>query len=77
MLDAVKLEPMGIPTVTVVPEPFALAADAVARSLGMPGLPRVVVPHDYLSEDRDAIAKKLEPLLDAILDCLLVRLPPA
>ena len=73
MLDAVNLERLGIPTVTVVTEPFTTAADTVARSLGMPDVPRVVVPHDYLSEDNDAIAKKLEPLLDEIIDHLLVR----
>lgn len=73
MLDAVNLERRGIPTVTVVTEPFTVAADTVARSLGMPDVPRVVIPHDYLSEDNDAIAKKLEPLFDEILDRLLVR----
>lgn len=73
MLDAVNLERLGIPTVTVVTEPFTVAADTVARSLGMPDVPRVVIPHDYLSEDTDTIAKKLEPLFDEILDRLLVR----
>ena len=73
MLDAVNLERLGIPTVTVVTEPFTVAADTVARSLGLPDVPRVVIPHDYLSEDNDAIAKKLEPLLDEIVDRLLIR----
>lgn len=71
MLDAVNLERLGIPTVTVVTEPFTVAADTVARSLGMPDIPRVAVAHDYLSEDNDAIAKKLEPLLDEIISRLL------
>ena len=73
MLDAVNLERLGIPTVTVVTEPFTVAADTVARSLGMPDVPRVVIPHDYLSEDTDVIAKKLEPLMEEILDRLLIR----
>ena len=73
MLDAVNLERLGIPTVTVVTEPFTVAAATVARSLGMPDIPRMVIPHDYLSEDNDAIAKKLEPLLEEIVDRLLVR----
>ncbi len=61
-----NLERLGIPTVTVVTEPFTVAADTVARSLGLPDIPRVVIPHDYLSEDNDTIAKKLEPLLEEI-----------
>ena len=73
MLDAVNLERLGIPTITVVTKPFAIAADTVARSLGMPDVPRVVIPHDYLSEDNNAISKRLEPLLDEIVDRLLVR----
>ena len=73
MLDAVNLERLGIPTVTVVTEPFTVAADTVARSLGLPNVPRVVIPHDYLSEDTDAIAKKLEPLLEEIVNRLLIR----
>ena len=73
MLDAVNLERLGIPTVTVVTEPFTVAADTVARSLGLPDVPRAVIPHDYLSEDNDAIAKKLEPLLEEIVDRLLIR----
>jgi len=73
VLDAVNLERLGIPTVTLVTEPFAVAADTVARSLGLPDVPRVVIPHDYLSEDNDAIAKKLEPLLEEIVDRLLIR----
>ncbi len=73
MLDAVNLEKLGIPTVTLVTEPFTVAAGTVARSLGMPDVPRVAVPHDYLTESDGTIARKLEPLVDRILDQLLIR----
>ncbi len=60
MLDAVALEQRGIPTVTFVTEPFVGAARAVARSLGLPDLPLVVIPHDYLVEDDAALGARLE-----------------
>ena len=43
MSDSVALEKMGIPTVTVVTEPFEAAARAPARALGMADLPLVVI----------------------------------
>jgi hypothetical protein len=70
VLDSANLEKLGIPTVTVVTAPFVPAARAVARSQGLPDLPLVVVPHDYLEEDDAAIRAKLEPLLDDILSAL-------
>ncbi len=73
MLDSVNLEKMGIPTVTVVTEPFVAAADTVARSLGMADLPRVTIPHDYLGEDTSAITEKLQPVIDTIFDRLFLR----
>ena len=60
MLDAVALEQRGIPTVTFVTEPFIGAARAVARSLGLPDLPLVVIPHDNLVEDDAALEARLE-----------------
>ena len=67
MLDSANLEKLGIPSVTVVTEPFVPAARAVARSQGLPDLPLVVVPHDYLEEDDDRIRAKLTPVLDQVL----------
>jgi hypothetical protein len=67
VLDSANLEKLGIPSVTVVTEPFVPAARAVARSQGLPDLPLVVVPHDYLEEDDEQIRTKLAPLLDQVL----------
>jgi hypothetical protein len=70
LLDAVRLERMGVPTVTFVTEPFVGAARAAARGHGLPDLPLVAIPHDYLFETEDAMRLRarglIEPLLAAI-----------
>ena len=75
MLDAVALEQRGIPTVTFVTEPFAPAARAVARAQGLPELPLVVIPHDYLVETDTEVAARLQPVFDAL--CAALGGPPA
>jgi hypothetical protein len=77
VLDSANLEKLGVPSVTIVTAPFAPAARAVARSQGLPELPLVIVPHDYLEEDDVAIRVKLVPVLDAIVAALFAsRGPP-
>lgn len=66
MLDSANLEKLGVSSLTVVTEPFIAAAKAVARSQGLPDLPLLIVPHDYLEEDEAAIRAKLAPQLDLI-----------
>ena len=67
MLDSANVERMGIPSVTVVTEPFITAAKAVARSQGVPDLPLAIIPHDYLTEDEATIRARLEPVIDVIM----------
>ena len=70
MLDAVALEQRGIPTVTFVTEPFVGAARAVARNLGLADLQLVVIPHDYLVEDDDALRTRLDAVFaDVVAAC--------
>ena len=69
MLDSANIERMGIPSVTVVTEPFINAATAVARSQGL-DLPLVVIPHDYLTEDEDAIRTRIAPVIDEMIAAL-------
>lgn len=70
MLDSVNLERMGVPTVTVVTEPFAAAARAVAAAQGVAELPLVVVPHDYVPETADDVRARLEPVVGDVLEAL-------
>ncbi len=45
MRDGINLANLGIPAVALVTEEFWSQGDFVARSLGMPGVPRVKLPH--------------------------------
>ena len=69
MLDSANVERMGIPSVTVVTEPFINAAKAVARSQGV-DLPLVIIPHDYLTEDEDSIRARIAPVVDEMIAAL-------
>ena len=55
MLDHVNLEKLGIPTVTFVTEPFESAALTHAGIHGLPDLPLIIVPQDYLVEPSDDV----------------------
>jgi hypothetical protein len=68
LLDHANLERLGIPTVTVVTEPFESAARTHARIHGMPDLPLVIVPQDYLVEPSDdAVLRRDAAVIDRIL----------
>lgn len=71
MLDSANLEKLGVPSLTIVTAPFEIAAKTVARSQGLPDLPLLIVPHDYLEESEADIRAKLEPHLDTIVHALL------
>ena len=45
MRDGINLANLGIPAVALVTEEFWSQGDFVARSLGMPDVPRVKLPH--------------------------------
>jgi hypothetical protein len=71
VLDAVAFEERGIPTVTFVTEPFVTAAQSIARTRGLPDLALIVIPHDYLVEDDDEVATRLEPVFDDVCRALI------
>ena len=68
MLDHANLERLGIAAVTIVTEPFESAARTHAAIHGMPDLPLIIVPQDYLAEESDdAVIARDEPVFDRIL----------
>ena len=70
MLDSVRLEELGIPTVTFVTAPFEKAARTLARIHGIPEIALVVVPADYLDNSDAVIRRRTEQALDEILMAL-------
>ncbi len=70
MLDSVRLEELGIPTVTFVTAPFASAARTLARIHGLPDIPLVIVADDYLENADDVIRERTAGLLDELLQDL-------
>jgi hypothetical protein len=70
LLDSVRLEELGIPTVTFVTAPFASAARTLARIHGLPDIPLVIVADDYLENADDVIRERTAGILDEILEDL-------
>jgi hypothetical protein len=70
LLDAARLEALGIPSLTFVTEPFEQAARTHARLLGLPDLPLVIVPSDYLDRSDEAVEAKLASRIDEIVSAL-------
>ncbi len=71
MSDHVRLERLGIPTVTFVLDAFENAARTHARIHGNPDLPIIVVPRAFLDEpDDDTVIARDASVFDAVVDAI-------
>ena len=64
MRDAVELEKRGIPSVIITEGIFQAAAQSLARTLGLPDLPLVVVPQPkggMTHQDKVDLVKRITP----------------
>jgi hypothetical protein len=62
--DGINIAKLGIPAVALVTEEFWPQGDFVAKSLGMPDVPRVQLPHPVAgtgTENMKAIAAQVAP----------------
>lgn len=65
---------MGIPTVTFVTTPFESAARTHAEIHGMPGIPLIIVPQDYLVEPSDdAVMARDRAVFDRVVEAITRR----
>ena len=70
MRDGVKMARRGLPVVSLVTEEFWEQGNFVARSLGMPDVPRVQLPHPIAGTGEKNIRQVAEDVVDQILDSL-------
>ena len=73
MADGVKLEQMGIPTVTVCSTAFAGAARRQAAGRGMDDLPVVEIPHPMHSATHQAVTERAETVVNNLVAALTER----
>jgi hypothetical protein len=64
--DAIRLESLGIPTVSVATDEFTTAARAQGSALGRPDYDPVYVPHPIQDQTSAEIEKKAGDAIDEI-----------
>ena len=70
MRDGINLATLGIPAVALVTEEFWSQGDFVARSLGMPGIPRIKLPHPVAGTGADNMREVAESVAPLVLTAL-------
>jgi hypothetical protein len=73
--DGVKLEKLGLPTVTVCSAAFVHAARRQAAGRGMDDLPVVEIPHPMHSAPSDAIVARADAVAETLIAALTQRGP--
>ena len=67
MRDGIELARRGLPNVALITEAFWPQAEFVARAAGMPGAPRIRLPHPVAGTGRDRMAEIAGEFRPAIL----------
>ncbi len=75
MRDGISFARKGIPAVAIVSTAFWAQGDFVARSLGMPDVPRVRIPHPVAGTGADAMAAVAESIADELIAVLKLSTP--
>ena len=67
MRDGAKLARLGIPAIALVTERFVDQGDFVARSVGLPDLPRVRLPHPVAGTGKESLKRIARTVTPRIL----------
>ena len=71
MRDGYNIAQRGFPVVTLITEDFWDQGSFGARSLGMPDIPRVKLPHPIAGLGEEKISLVAEGIIEDILDSFL------
>ena len=70
MRDGIAFARRGLPAVALVTEDFGAQGEFVARSFGMPDVPRVLLPHPVAGTGDAAMRKVAERVAPTVLAAL-------
>ena len=70
MRDGIALARRGIPALAFVTEEFWPQGDFVAAASGMPGIPRIRLPHPVAGSGKAAMAALALDIRDEVITCL-------
>ena len=65
-----QLELKGTPTATICTDEFARMAQFIAKNLGLPGLPFVLIKHPLAGIGENEVKKKGEQIYDEVVEIL-------
>ena len=71
MRDGYNIAQLGLPVVTLITEDFWEQGSFVAKSLGMPDIPKVKLPHPVAGLGEEKISLIAEDIIEDILDSFL------
>lgn len=74
MRDGISIAKQGIPAVALITETFWAQGDFMSRSLGMPDLPRLQLPHPVAGSGTAAMADLARRITPSILSALTIQL---
>jgi hypothetical protein len=72
--DAISFARLGIPAVAIVSEAFWAQGDFVARSIGMPDVPRVQIPHPVSGSGRENMQRVANNIANELVRALGISL---
>jgi len=68
--DGIAMARRGLPALALVTEAFWPQGDFVAKSLGMPDIPRLKLPHPIAGTGQARMLQVAEMLTDSMLEAL-------